>query len=208
MLIRATFPAVRMLFAILMLIIGLGLVGPAGAQSLQQYLAQCSGSNDELVIRGCSGVLKSSGLSRKNKAVAYSLRGSAYTRQGDLDLAIDDFTNAIRRDSRSLPAYYNRGNAYIAQEKFDQAIADFSSAISLQPDHALSYNNRGSAYLAKGEIDRAIAEFDKALELDPKNTQAASNRALAYTKNGDVGGVIRNFGAVVRVFFRSLFGGK
>ena len=49
-------------------------------------------------------------------------------------------------------------------------------------------------------------EFDKALVIDPKNTQAASNRALAYTKKGDIGGVIRNFGAVVRVFFRSLFG--
>ena len=197
-----------MLFATTTLVIGLVLAGSAGAQGLEQDLAQCSGTDDELVIRGCTGVLKSRGLSRENKAVAYNIRGSAYTRRGDLDLAVDDFTNAMRRDPRSLAAYYNRGNVYIKQEKFDQAIADFSRAISLQPDHVLSYNNRGTAYLAKGEIDRAIAEFDKALELDPNNSQAASNRALAYTKNGDVGGVIRNFGAVVRVFFRSLFGGK
>ena len=184
----------------------IGLAGSATAQSLEQHVSKCTGKNDETVIRGCTGVLQSSNLSRKNKSVAYINRGSAYSRQGKLGLAIDDFTDAIRRDPRSLAAYYNRGNIYFTQENFDQAIADFSRAISLQPNHALSYSNRGSAYLAKGEIDRAIVEFDKALVIGPKNTQAASNRALAYTKKGDIGGVIRNFGAVVRVFFRSLFG--
>jgi len=198
----------RIFAAIGMLILGLGLAGPTAAQSLERYLSQCTGTDDELAIRGCTGILQSSGLSRNNRAVAYVRRGSAYSRQGELGLAIDNFTNAIRRNPRSLPAYYNRGNIYLAQEKFDLAIGDFSRAISLQPDHSLSYSNRGSAYLGKGEIDRAIAEFDKALEIDPKNKQAISNRALAYTKNGDIGGVLRNFGAVVRVFFRSLFGGK
>ncbi len=204
--IRATILTMKLLVAITTLVFGFGLAGSAGAQSLQQNLSQCSGNNDELVIQGCTGLLKSSRLSRQNRAVAYIARGSAYARRDELDLAIDDFTKAIRRNPRSLVAYYNRGNAYFTKENFDQAIVDFSRAISLQPDHVLSYNNRGNAYLAKGEIDRAIAEFDKALEIDPNNTQAASNRALAYTKSGDVGGVIRNFGAVVRLFFRSLFG--
>jgi tetratricopeptide (TPR) repeat protein len=198
----------RMLCAITTLVFGFGLAGPAGAKGLQEYLAQCSGNNNELVIEGCTAVLRASGLSRANKSAAYVMRGSAYARQGDPGLAIGDFTDAIRRNPRSLVAYYNRGNVYFAQESFDLAIADFSSAISLQPGHVLSYNNRGNAYLAKGEIDRAIAEFDKALEIDPKNTQAASNRAISYAKKGDVGGVIRNFGAAVSVFFRSFFGSK
>lgn len=203
---RANIPAMRSLIAILALCFGLVLAGSAGAQSLQQNLSKCSRGDDDVVIQGCTGVINSSRVDRKNKAVAYVNRGNAFARQGDLDSAIDDFTKAIRRNSRSLVAYFNRGNAHFAQENFDQAIADFSRAISLQPDHVLSYNNRGNAYLAKGETERAIAEYNKALDIDPKNTQAAANRALAYTKDGDIGGVFRNFGAVVKVFFRSLFG--
>jgi len=198
----------RLPIAITALVFAHVLAPSAGAQSLQQYLSQCSSGNDELVIRGCTGLIKSSGLSRKNKAVAYVTRGNAFVKQGDLDSAIDDFTKAVRQNPRSLVAYYNRGNAYFAQENFDQAIADFSLAISLQLDHLLSYNGRGNAYLAKGETERAIAEYDKALEIDPNNNQAAQNRALAYAKDGDIGGVFRNFGAVVKVFFRSIFGGR
>lgn len=189
------------------LVFGLVLATPAGAQSLQQHLSQCSSGKTELILQGCTALIKSSRLDRKNKSVAYRTRGNAYARRGELDRAIGDFTQAIRRNSYSLATYYNRGNAHFAQENFDQAIIDFSQAISLQPDHALSYNGRGSAYLAKGETERAIAEYDKALEIDPNNNQAAQNRALAYAKDGDIGGVFRNFAAVVKVFLRSLFGG-
>lgn len=198
----------RLFIAATTLVVSLVLAGSAGAQTLQQYLSQCSSGNDELAIRGCSVLIQSSWLSRQNKAVAYVTRGNVFARQGDLEGAIDDFTKATRRNSRSLAAYYNRGNAYFALKDFDQAIADFSRAISLQPDHVLSYNNRGNAYLAKGDTERAIAEYNKALEIDPNNAQVAANRALAYTKDGNFAGVIRNFGAVVGIFFRSVLGGR
>ncbi len=193
---------------VLALICGFGLADAARAQSLEQSLTQCTGGDVDTIIAGCTGLINSSQVDRRNKAVAYVTRGNAYARQGDWDRAIADFTDAIRRNSRSLAALYNRGNAHIVQEIFDQALVDFSRAISLQPDHAPSYAGRGNAYLGKGQTAQAIAEYDKALELDPNNAQAAANRALAYTKDGDIGGVFRNFGAVIKVFFRSLFGGR
>ena len=198
----------KLFIAVLALGLAPALVNPAGAQNLRQSASQCTSSKVERAIQGCTRIIQSSRVNRKNKAVAYVNRGNAYSKQGDLDRAIADFTKATKSDSRSLIAFYNRGNAHFAQENFDQAIADFNRAISLQPDHVLSYNNRGNAYLAKGDTERAIAQFNKALEIDPNNTQAASNRALVYVKEGDIGGIIRNFGAVVKVFFRSLFARK
>lgn len=195
----------RLLIVFAALASGLVVADPAAAQSLQQSASQCMSNNVEVAIAGCTRLINSSRIDRKNKAVAYVTRGNAYSKQGDLDLAIDDFSKAIRFNSRSIVAFYNRGNAHIVQENFDQAIIDFSRAISLQPDHVLSYNGRGNAYLGMGDTERAIAEYNKALAIDPNNTQAASNRALAYTRDGDVVGVLRNFAAVVKVFFRSLF---
>ena len=198
----------RLPIAILAFALGLTLVNPVSAQRLQRSASQCTSNKVENAIKGCTRIIKSSRVNRKNKAVAYVNRGNAYSKQGDLDLAIADLTKAIKLDSRSLIAFYNRGNAHFAHENFDRAIADFSRAISLRPDHVLSYNNRGNAYLAKGDTEQAIAQYNKALEIDPNNTQAASNRALAYAKEGDIGGIFRNFGAVVKVFFRSLFSRK
>lgn len=196
----------RMRFAIIVLAFASALSGPVAAQNLQQQVAECTSRDVETIIRGCTALINSSRVDRENKAVAHVVRGSAYSRRGDLDSAVADFSAAISRNPRSLVAFYNRGIAYTQQENYDRAIEDFSRAISLQPDHSLSYTGRGTAYLAKGEVERAIAQFNKALELDPGNTQAATNRALAYAKSGDIGGVLRNFGTVVKVFFRSLFG--
>lgn len=124
--IHATLHAMRLVMAIAALVIAFAQAGPAVAQSLQQHLSQCSSGNTELILQGCTALIKSSRLDRKNKAVAYLTRGNAYARLSELDRAIDDFTQAIRRNPRSLAAYYNRGNAHFAQENFDQAIIDLA----------------------------------------------------------------------------------
>lgn len=198
----------RHLAILCLLAAGLAGAETGRAQSLQQYVAQCTGADDARVIVGCTGVIQSSQVNRANKAVAYVNRGNAYARQGDVEIAIADFSSAIRYNSRSMIAYYNRGNAYYGQQNYEQAIVDFSRAIALEPGHAMSYNNRGSVYLAMGDRKRALADFESALALDPDNAEAAANRALAYTKEGDIGGVLRNIGQVVKVFFRTLFGDR
>ena len=54
-------------------------------------------------------------------------------RQGDLDRAIADYTQAIQLNPKYAPAYYNRGSAWGNKGDFDRAIADYSQAILLDP---------------------------------------------------------------------------
>jgi tetratricopeptide (TPR) repeat protein len=98
--------------------------------------------------------------------------------KGDLDQAIADYTEAIRRDPQDTTAYYNRGNAYRCKGEFDHAIADYTEVIRLDPKHPFAYCVRGFAYENKGDLDRAIADYKAALAVNSKELDAFTGAAL------------------------------
>ena len=75
----------------------------------------------------------------------YFDKGVEYGKNGDYQLAIDNFTRAIRIDPDYADAYYNRGNLYNALGNYEDAIADYTRAIRIDPDYANAYRNRGIA---------------------------------------------------------------
>ena len=85
-------------------------------------------------------------------SLAYYGRGRAYGKKGDLDKAIADYTEAIRRDPKLVKAYNNRGVAYAKKGENDKAIADYTEAVRLNPQYAKAYNNRGAAYEKQGPV--------------------------------------------------------
>ncbi len=61
-------------------------------------------------------------------------RGALYADQGDLDSAINDFSEAIRLKSDYAAALYARGVAYRRQKENDKAIADFTAVVDLDSE--------------------------------------------------------------------------
>jgi hypothetical protein len=99
-------------------------------------------------------------------------QASSYIRQGNYDLAIEEYSKAIALDPQDAFAYYNRGYIYRQHKRdYDRAIDDFDQAIALDPEsanfNANVYFNRGKAYASKGNIDQAIADIERAIELSP-----------------------------------------
>jgi len=117
-------------------------------------------------------------------AAAYLQRGDQYSAAQEYDLAIADYTAAIRLNPDYAEAYNNRGLAYSLKGKnnMPQAIADYSQAIRLRPDYAYAINNRGVAYMASGHPDEALQDFNLAIQLQPGFTQAHSNRGNYYVR--------------------------
>jgi tetratricopeptide (TPR) repeat protein len=60
---------------------------------------------------------------------AYMNRGVAYLGKSEWDLAIADFTMAIKLNPGQYAAYFNRGQAFGAKRERDRAISDFDQAI-------------------------------------------------------------------------------
>ena len=76
-----------------------------------------------------------------NYAVAYSNRGGAYYRKGEVDRGIADYTKAIALDPNNATAYSNRGTAYCLKREVDRAIADFRKALEIDPSYQQAKDN-------------------------------------------------------------------
>ncbi len=80
-----------------------------------------------------SKAINSGKLSRANQAVAYSNRGAARDDLGQVDLAIKDFSRAIKADPKYDPAYYNRSYSFEKKKQLNKAYQDMRKAVALLP---------------------------------------------------------------------------
>ena len=85
--------------------------------------------------------------------------GMALAQKNEHSLAIAEFSEAIRLDSKYPLTFFCRGGSYNKLGDHISAIADFSEAIRLDPSHPISYMGRGEAYKAIGETAKAKADF-------------------------------------------------
>ena len=69
--------------------------------------------------------------------------------KGLWELAIADFTEAIRLDSKDARSYDLRGCARCVNGEWELAIADFTEAIGRDPNYARAYALRSVAYATR-----------------------------------------------------------
>ena len=149
----------------------------------QQNLQRCAASSPEVKIAACTAVIRTGGEMRATLAASFNNRGIGYYDIGQYDLAIKDYTQAIRL--KPIAGFYNnRGNAYRDQRLYDLAIQDYDRAIRMKPDLAIAFDNRGVAYLREGQYDLAIRDFGAAIRLKPDYENAYGNRGAAYDEKG------------------------
>lgn len=95
-------------------------------------------------------------------AHSYRIRGRSYYRNGEFDLAIKEYNQALTLNPNSPYIYNDRGMAYSALKKVNEAIADYTQAIRLYPGLAEAYYNRAVGYLKLGKYDKALQDLYQA----------------------------------------------
>lgn len=124
------------------------------------------------------------GLAGAKSARFYVNRGGEHLQKGQFDLAIADFTQAVKINPGDAVAYHNRGVAQERSGRYDLAIADATKALELNPKLAEAYSGRGTAFEGQGRYDQAIADCTQALAINPRYAQAYHNRGVAYERTG------------------------
>lgn len=135
--------------------------------------------NPEAQIAKCTEAIRLN----PDDAMEYVSRGLVYECMNDFDMAIADYSAAIRLDPAGV-LYYSRGDMYLRKGDTEQAIADYTEAIRLDPDFADAYFNRGCAYNRKGNYDQAIADYTKTISLDTDYKEAYANRSAVWATLG------------------------
>lgn len=114
----------------------------------------------------------------------YHARGRNYYRNGEFDLAIKDYNQALALNPRSAYLYKDRGIAYGKLGKLNEAVADYTQAIKLYPGFAVAYYHRAVTYFKLGEYDKALQDLYQAKDLfenqeDKTKTEEFIQRIIA-----------------------------
>ncbi|WP_310485173.1 tetratricopeptide repeat protein [Chamaesiphon sp. VAR_48_metabat_403] len=119
----------------------------------------------------------------QNDLESYSIaRAEIYNLDRQYELAIADYTQAIKLNPKVSNYYASRGNVYYNLKQYRSTITDLDRAIALTPNDPLSYIFQGSAYLEIERADLAIKPLQQSLTLiakDPSNYSNLQANALA-----------------------------
>jgi tetratricopeptide (TPR) repeat protein len=118
----------------------------------------CDTKSGQEGIDGCTRLIK---LYPKFP-LAYYNRGLHHSRNGELDLALADYTTAIELEPKEKSFYINRGAAYHKKRDYDKAIADYTAAIKIDPALRNAYLNRGLSHTSKGDAYHSQKNFTQA----------------------------------------------
>jgi tetratricopeptide (TPR) repeat protein len=146
-------------------------------------------------------------LSSHNEAAQFNLsdptafvhRGIAYTKTGEWDHAIRDFTEAIKLNPNEVLAYDYRGCAYFVKGELDKAINDFGQVIKLDTTNSRVYLNRAGAYHERGNFDAAMSDVNECLRLNPTNSNALTARGTFHCEKDQFEKAIQDYNEALRI---------
>ncbi|WP_256806201.1 tetratricopeptide repeat protein [Bradyrhizobium sp. Bra64] len=119
-----------------------------------------------------------------DNVVTLNLRGLAYERTGQDDLAMADYNLALQKRPTYGVPYNNRGVIHLRRNALQSALEDFNLSIRYAPKFLLGWTNRARVRTLMKDYDGAIADFAEAERIDPNAPQIAGNRCITYGMMG------------------------
>jgi len=152
------------------------------AQAADNAAAICkgAGSNSDAGIAACGRAIASGKFAGNDLAVLFDKRGHLRKNSGSADLAIADFTEAVKADPKFFDAVMSRADAYMEKRNFAAAIADYTTAIKLTSTPFDVTQKRGAAYVANGNYEEAIADYGALIKVHPDFKELYADRGDAF----------------------------
>jgi tetratricopeptide (TPR) repeat protein len=111
----------------------------------------------------------------KERGIKLKLEGNAALKDGNFDLALAKYTEAIAADPTEPTFYCNRAAVRSRRGEHDLAIPDCEKALSLDPKYASAYSRLGFAYFSKGDIEKAKEAYERGIRACPDSQQLKDN---------------------------------
>jgi tetratricopeptide (TPR) repeat protein len=116
---------------------------------------------------------------------ALNARGYANMRLGNVDLAINDFTQAVKESPMDFVGWNNLGIAFLKKGEREIAFKHFQTSLRQNPMNPEAYNYIGFLNYERGDMDKALQYINRAIELDPSNSNTLKNRALVFLSRNE-----------------------
>jgi len=146
-------------------------------------------------LKEYSKALETGGLSATDREAAYLARGYIYLSQEKCELAIRDFLEAIKLNSRNATATYLLGECYAQVGDAAAALNAYSRAVDMNPELPSLFVQRGLLYMKLGRHSEAIEDFSEAIRRTEPNptTDSYELRGDAYASAGQLDKAIADY---------------
>jgi tetratricopeptide (TPR) repeat protein len=131
---------------------------------------------------GKEGAATATARPGNTKVAALIDAGKRAASKGDLDRAVQSFSEAIRIDPKFADSYSERGQALFKLGETERAIADYSAAIQRNPQQGTAFRARGMAYLYRGSTDLALTDLSRAIDLADNDPTLMTPIELFYAR--------------------------
>ncbi|HEX4144799.1 MAG TPA: tetratricopeptide repeat protein [Pirellulales bacterium] len=123
-------------------------------------------------------------IDRQLIAKSQCLLGDCLTKQGNIDLALTHYQQAVDK-LPSAPIFHERlAVALASRGQQDRAIAEWREVIRLDPNHLQAHLGLADTSLAHGDTSEAIAECNEILKREPGSVEAMVILGAALAAEG------------------------
>ncbi len=120
----------------------------------------------------------------KHDAKFYIQEGDNYLNAENYEMAIESYSNALKKDAKSIETRRKLAEIYLKVGNTDLALREFDNILKINPKYVLAHNYKGFIYSDQDKWELAIKEFESALKIDPNNLYALGHLGLAYRMSG------------------------
>lgn len=128
-------------------------------------------------------------------------QGYLADQNGNLQEAIEYFSQAIHANSKSTEAYYNRAVAEYKLNDFAKSRNDYTKAIDIgfkdNNKKAFAYFGRGLVYIRVSKFDSALIDMNDAIKYKSDYGQAYANRGILLAQSGKIKEGISDFDSAI-----------
>ncbi|MCX5708108.1 MAG: tetratricopeptide repeat protein [Candidatus Omnitrophica bacterium] len=107
-----------------------------------------------------------------------------FEKQGDIDLAVQEYKKALKADEKNPVIHLSLGAAYIKKKEISLAIEEINRAVVLEPDAVEPHAILALLYFAQEKLSEAGKEYERALQsaakLEPKNISIFKSLGILY----------------------------
>lgn len=120
-----------------------------------------------------------------NASLPFWNRGNAYRDLGQYDIALKDYSDAIRLEPKKTGLYNSRGKLYFTQGKFEQASEDYLKAIAIDSTDSELFVNLAASQASLNNLPGAIHSLKKAIQCDSNNPNAYKTQFILNLNLGN-----------------------
>lgn len=114
----------------------------------------------------------------KDKSEEHKGLGNEHFKAGKWIAAIDEYSEALKRDPSNYKVYSNRAACYTKLMDWQRGMDDCEACLAMDPLFVKAYIRKGKIQHFLKQYHKALETFQKGLDLDPKSTELKDGKKM------------------------------